>query len=318
MSPIYILDVIGAVGDSVCSEPVVRYAIRNLHGKDVRILTNHPKIFQHLERPMISNLDGVPLENRIHLFNRPEMYVDGKFQLHPLTEYAPPLLVHAVDFISMIMLRRTLPDEDKKIKLTFVDQTEKLEEKMGISLSDLVLLHGGTGATDQIRNFPELYNRRLQEGLSRAGFKVALIGKASDRGPYPLCSYYPTRNLVDQLNWDELLTVISRSKLLITNDSAPVHIASVFDNWMIVIPTIRHPDRLIHPRHGNRYYKAHALFKSMILDDSLEVPVNQFLYHYVNWSDAEKRREEHLPDVDYVIDTALNRCFGEFGEINPQ
>ncbi len=303
---IYLMDVIGAFGDSLCSEPVVRYAIRNLKDADVRIMTNHPQIFRHFNKPMgVSHeelgLTGVPF---VHLFNRFEMIMEGGQRgTHRIIEHAPPLLVESINFISMLMLRRTLPDADKKISVPFEDTTEKLEKMIGGRLENLTLLHVGSAAAEKIRLFPENYCDDLVTLLEKDG-PIALIGKTNEHGG----GWVKPRNswaidLVDKLTWDDFLTVISKAKLLITNDSAPVHAASMFDNWLIVLPTIRHPDRLIHPRKGHRYYKALALYQKLVLDDATDIPVDKFLTH-CNWGDQENFREEYLAAPAVVAEYA--------------
>ena len=67
------------------------------------------------------------------------------------------------------------------------------------------------------------------------------------------------------------MVLIGMAQILITNDSAPVHIAGAYDNWIILISTIKHPDHVLPWRNGNKYYKAKALYKKLtvdILDDN--------------------------------------------------
>ena len=67
------------------------------------------------------------------------------------------------------------------------------------------------------------------------------------------------------------MALISLAKMTITNDSSPVHIAGAFDNWLIVIPTAKHPDHILPFRkdeNGNvhQYYKTRALYKKLTID----------------------------------------------------
>ena len=322
--PVYVLDIIGAIGDSLCSEPVARYAIKNLCDADVRILTNHPQIFKHLGKPMGLHLEDIGMKgkNFIHLFNRHEMLTEDGIKLHRIVEHSPPLLVHAVDFISMLMIRRSLPDDDKKIYIEFEDRSNKLKDLCGGNIDNIIALHVGSAASDNIRRFPERYCNALVDELVSLGLKVVIFGKNSREGSCIKVHNTKVIDLVDKLEWDDLVTLISKAKLLITNDSAPVHIAGMFDNWLIVLPTIRHPDRLIHLRNGHRYYKCLALFQKMVFDDLIEVPVDKFLGSCM-WGSVEPRREEFLALPRTVANYAVtcmstDKLIGGINGFNPR
>ena len=79
------------------------------------------------------------------------------------------------------------------------------------------------------------------------------------------------RNL---LNLRELITLISQAKLLISNDSAPVHIAEAFDNWIFLIPSCKHPDHILPYREGGQYHKAKVFYKRLTCDDINSTPTN--------------------------------------------
>jgi hypothetical protein len=306
----FLFDVIGAVGDSICTEPVVRYAIKQVkrRGAEAFIMTNHPQIFKHLGLPMGMTLRDLGLEDGkpfTHFFNRHEMATEQGIQLHRIIEHAPPLLVHCVDFVSMLMLRRILPDSCKRPFIEWKDTSVSLEKKIGCSLNRLVLLHPGTAAkTDRIRFFPDDYCQELIDELCKRGLTVAHIGKRHPDGSGAVkVNDNRVIDLVD-LGWEDFVTVIAKAPVLITNDSAPVHIASMFDNHIVLIPTIRHPDRLLHLRNGSRYHKAAALYKKLVLDDEVDVPVEKYLTNCV-WHQQVPKLRDYLPEPTAVAEKAL-------------
>jgi hypothetical protein len=321
--PVYLFDVVGAIGDSLCTEPVLRYAIRNLPDEDIRILTNLPHLFQHLNKPMGSTWEELGLEfgdpTVKHIFNRLELIIDGQHVMHPIVRYITPHLTDPIDFISMLMMKRTMPDADKKIHLEFKDTTEKVESIVGGCLEDLTLVHVGTGAPEKTRLFPEEYCNHLIDELIGRGLKVAVIATTDHRSHATPIKNQSVINLVDKLKWDDFCTIISKAKILITNDSSPVHLASIFDNWIIALPTVKHPDRLIHPRNGHRYHKAMALYKRLMCDDSTEIKIDQIVSKF-NWDGIDNFRDKYLADPVVIARHARQIATGLrdlIGGINP-
>ena len=320
---IYLFDVIGAVGDSLCTEPVLRYAIRNLKGQDVRILTNHPRLFKHLGKPMGLNWEDVGLTfadpNVKHIYNRMELMIDGKIQLHPIVGTMCPHFIHPVDFLSILMMKRVMPDEDKRIKVEFVDKTAEVEAKAGCKLSELVILHVGTGAPEKTRLFPEDYCHTLIEEMVGRGLKVAVFATNDNRGSHTHVEAGAI-DLVDKLDWNEFCTLIAHAPVLVTNDSSPVHLASIFDNWIVALPTVKHPDRLIHPRKGSRYHKVFALYQKMMCEDSTDVPITNNIVTF-NWTGIDPHRGEFLADpatVAKFAKIAFEGMWPGLGGINPK
>lgn len=301
MKPIVLLDVIGAIGDSLCSEPSVRYIKKNMsETHDLRILTNHPQIFKHLELPMALTLPelGIWDDNYIHIFNRHEMMIDGKIELHPIIQWAPPLLTHPIDFISMLMCRRTLLDEDKRIQIEFVDTTDRLNNYLRTDIEDLILIHDRSAAKDStIRNLPNDYKNELVSRLNKEGHSVLVFG-GDDQ--FDLFEPMHTPKYYKYILWDDICTLVSKAKLLITNDSAPVHMVSMFNTPVILLPTIRHPDRLLHVRFGSRHHNSVSLYKKLVLEDK-NIPCDKYLSQ-CNWSDQEDHLEDYLPDINEVMD----------------
>jgi len=106
--------------------------------------------------------------------------------------------------------------------------------------------------------------------------KVCIIGKDQEGDPPDYNSgargtvdINPQRtvDLRNKLNLGELGALLSRAQILISNDSAPVHLAGAFDNWIVLLPTCKHPDHVLPYRNGSVNYKTLAIYKKLIIDD---------------------------------------------------
>jgi ADP-heptose:LPS heptosyltransferase len=99
--------------------------------------------------------------------------------------------------------------------------------------------------------------------------------------------------------------LISKAKTLITNDSAPVHIAGAFDNNIVLIPTCKHPDYILPFREGRKEYKSVALYKKIMDEDAIYqdggesfVAVKEVPKGHTIW--------EYLPEVEDVLNAVDN------------
>jgi ADP-heptose:LPS heptosyltransferase len=167
-----------------------------------------------------------------------------------------------------------LSNKDKQIKLVVTEKdVEELKKTIGIDdLKNLVLVHPGRGWAS--KTFPSEYWSEIIKGVSE-NHRVAVIGKSisKEQGLVDVdCEgVIDLRNL---LNLRELITLISQAKLLISNDSAPVHIAGAFDNWIFLIPSCKHPDHILPYREGGQYHKAKVFYKRLTCDDINSTPTN--------------------------------------------
>lgn len=150
-------------------------------------------------------------------------------------------------------------------------------------------------AKDHLRNLPLDYVQEIVDELDRLGHKVIVFGNDLNKN-YDITN---AMDLTNKLTVAEVFGLIRKAWLTITNDSAPVHIAAAFDNHLIVLPSIRHPDKLIHQRHGQRYWRVKPLYKKLMLDE-FDWPVWKDLGF--NWFPEITNKRDYLPDVSRIID----------------
>lgn len=148
--------------------------------------------------------------------------------------------VHQID--KNLALLKLLDIEDRclvrKINLFFIKEDEKLIngvlEAYSINRNKKIVVINPLSAWPT-KKWPKEYYKELAFMLEQSGHLVVLIGtqKDIDIGEYIKNNKKNIVNLMGQTTLKELFAVISKSDLLISNDSAPVHIASAYN-----IPTI--------------------------------------------------------------------------------
>ena len=250
----------GGLGDQICAEPVARFIRDKLYpGANFVITSNWPEIFEHLNVRTYRKGEQVAGAQQFYeMYSlRPPAHKSWEFMSHPL--------VHAGDFAALQSTRTTLPLRDKPIQLRYSlqDIPGILKFTGNISLNDLVLLHPGKGWPS--KTFPSDVWQSYADILIDAGFKVAVIGKHLN-GDQGIVEFDRSRciDLIDKLSFKELVAIIAQAKVLITNDSAPVHVAGAFSNWIGLIATCKNPDFILPYRTDGKllpspYYKAQAL-----------------------------------------------------------
>ena len=205
---------------------------------------------------------------------------------------------------------RQIPDKDKQIKLSFSPDHMRKVLSIFDHPEDLVLVHPGVGW--ESKTFPVEYWNAIIKGLQNRGYKVGIIGKNMNKERELLTthSYLDVDatgcvDFRDKLNLKELFALISKAKTLITNDSAPVHIAGAFDNNIVLIPTCKHPDYILPFRQGRKEYKSVALYKKIMDEDAIYqdggesfVAVKEVPKGHTIW--------EYLPEVEDVLNAVDN------------
>ena len=286
----------GGLGDEICSEPVVRYACEQLYpNEDVRICTKYPEVFKHLKKPCGKNkqeLDMSENEEFFHLSASPYKIVKGEHTTHPFALIAQPLFISTIDFHSMFMLRRILPDKDKQVYLEVTKESIQKVKELGVP-KEFIAFHVGTSLGDS-KKFPKKYIQSIVNNLVALGHNVVIFGKTDEE-----IKIEKVIDLTNKLDIEMTFALVKLAWLLITNDSAPLHIAAAFNNFIILIPTIKHPDRLLHVRNGSRYWRAAALYKKLMVDD------RDFPPHLDcgSWYPAITNKEEYLPEIKDILKT---------------
>lgn len=304
-TPTLFVNISGGLGDQVCAEPVIRYMREKLY-PEARIfaITTYPELFTHIHGVTISK---DPPTDKVDAVHRIDIHPAESTNFH---QYSLNMMTHPVDYISMQALKRVLPVEDKRIKLPDTDidlvpWEEYIDPATWPGAKNLILVHPGQGWSS--KTFPVEWWQAVIDGLAEEGYRVGIIGRDLQKDgitPDSAHTYLPVRcpesgvDLRDKLSTLALVRLLKSAPVLITNDSAPLHLAGAYDNYIVLIPTCKHPEHLLPYRHGSQWYKAVALYKRLACEDYGFCPTNpaiRSIQHLV------RPIEEYLPDPQDVV-----------------
>lgn len=290
---------LGGIGDMVATEPTIRYIREKVYpNSDIYLMSLHPYLYDHIENLSISK-------------DYPDKELDAVFEIntHPIPgnkfgEFVPYNFTHCADWAALSSLGRQLTDKEKEYQLTYTDEHLEESSKICNNLKDLVLVHPGFGWPT--KTFPVEWWQKLVDDLDVLGLKVGIIGKEENKQHSCLPIVCP-KNGVDfrnKLSVKGLIALISKAKILISNDSAPIHIAGAFNNYIILIPTCKHPDYVLPIRNGDKYYKAAAIYKKLIEDDNYVKATDLCGWQAKEFIDGHTI-DEYIPNVEDVIKQTL-------------
>jgi hypothetical protein len=300
----------GGMGDQVDAEPTLRYIQKVYQDADVQVLTHWPRLFKHIPYPVLRHQD----------FRAQQDY--PYFQMltfpDPTTvtySVVSNLMCHTVDYCSLATMHRVLPLREKIVELSIEkNDDDELNATLGdFDLNKAVLVHPGRHWVS--KTFPREWWQDLVNKISLQ-VPVCLIGTdhQENRGAFQLDLPSNSFSLIDRTSVGSLISAISRAPVLISNDSAPVHIAGAFNNWIILIPTCKHPDHVLPFRMNEKgevsnYHKAFALYKKLTLDDCDQRPTT-WIEGGATAESKEGPWETYLPPTDEIIECAI-KCYRE-------
>lgn len=258
------------LGDVTECEPVARFAMEELyHDANFVIVTDKPELFEHLPVPIYGNKDKVPEAGNYY-----KMFCFGDVESPKQGRYLSHSQCHCTDFCSFMAYRRQIPVPRKEIHLS--DFTSSLSPEDREYLSNAILVHPGRHWPS--KTFPPEVWESYVEGLVEAGYKIALIGKdlGSDQGVVHFHLKDAVRPRVkdytNQMSLKQLIAAHQISPAVLSNDSAPLHIAGAFDNWIFAILTCKQWEYVMPYRHGSQEYKALALNKGYLYETKRHRP----------------------------------------------
>jgi hypothetical protein len=244
-----VLMVEGGLADQIAAEPAVRYARDVLYPQEnLVIVTSRPEVFRHLELPTFPEVRQIPNWDKYHLRT---MQAVERLSHHQ---------VHGTNLASLGLLGVELPTEHKtaRLQVNAAALASATAQVAGADIGSLVLLHPGGGAPPNA--FPPDVWRAYANILVSQGFQVAVIGmrNAAAGG---IVEFDRSRciDLVDKLSFEELIALISRARVLVSNDSWAVQMAGAFDGWIGLIATLRNPEYVLPWRRGSQSYRAKNL-----------------------------------------------------------
>lgn len=299
----YLVEMSGGLGDVVESEPALRFLVEKLCPEEnIVVVTRNPEFFSHLNVPIYRNENEVP-ERNLYLKLQNMGRVEEVF-----FHFIMPHDTHFADLAAQRMLKRTLPIAERSIKLS---GSKKPQIDDAFPWKHTVVFHPGKGW--ESKTFPVSFWENAIRWVAARKYPFVVVGKKIDekQGYVPiepsfleslsLSAGVPYLDLRDKLEMTELFWVLENSPILITNDSAPVHIAGAFDNWIGLIATCKHPDYILPYRCGSPYYKARNLERRKLYVEN-RLPPN-----YIDAATIDLAKTEDL--LEAVPDEARIEAF---------
>jgi hypothetical protein len=225
----------GGIGDQICAEPTLRFALKNFKGCKISLASEQPELFSHLEFDEVFDLKKVkPIEENYLVFEtiQPQNHIVWQFMSHMIT--------NCVDYPSLCALRCQLPIEERTVRLP-----PGLDQK--ISTDKYVVIHAGRHW--QSKTFPKSFWDTVISEVKNQGCLPVLIGANSDenRGTVDVdnTGCLDLRNL---LSLTGSISILKNAKVLLTNDSSPLHMAVDSECHIGFVATCKHPDYIMHYR----------------------------------------------------------------------
>lgn len=238
----------GGLGDQACAEPTLRYALKAFPNCEISLATECPELFEHLKFKRVFRLaEEQPIWGGYLVF--PTIVPPT----HLLWEFVSHCISHPVDFTSICALRCQLPVVDREIVMPWQHKPpgwlEGLFEEEE-PYRKTVVLHAGKHWPS--KTFPAEWWQAVQEGLVSKGFTPLLIGKKVDKnvGYVEIPDHIKSVDARDKLSLADLIGVLTHARVVVSNDSAPVHIASAGSAHIGFVASCKHPDYLYHWRKG--------------------------------------------------------------------
>jgi Glycosyltransferase family 9 (heptosyltransferase) len=243
----------GGLGDIICAEPAVRFAMKHFKGLEFNLMTLYPALFQHLKFEKIftpENVAELVMDDYLMFEN-----TDTANQL--AAEFVCHTLMHGIDYASLYMWRQILPHDEREIVLRPSAEEFAKVDAVFCTQTDVVVHAGKTWPS---RTFPKNWWDKIISSIKEAGYRPVLIGGDVDPGFGPKGAARASTVEVDvpegvldlryKLTISETVALLKRARVLLSNDSSPVHMATTGDAWIGFLSTVKHPDHMYTYRKG--------------------------------------------------------------------
>jgi hypothetical protein len=243
-----LLKINGGLGDVVCAEPAIRFAIDQFKGITWTIQTPHPEFFTHLNIKIITKTIDKSEEEKYLVLEG----VQAPEEL--IWQFLPHMNVQCVDYWGMALFGWQLFDPYKTITIPTFEIQNAEAQYVSDNAKDFVIIHAGKHFPS--KTFPAEYWDATIKQFKDAGFKVCLVGKTVNKH----CGFVETTehvdvDLRDKLSLKDFSQLLVNCKYLYSNDSAAIHIAAAGDAFIGFIASTKHEAYITHYRNNQFGYK---------------------------------------------------------------
>lgn len=238
----------GGLGDQICAEPTLRYALKTFKNCDISLASECPELFRHLQFKDVFDLKREsPIWEKYFVF---KMIRDNN---DLMWEFMSHMLVNCVDYPSLCAFRCQLPIADREVQLSpnFDAQYETDSLLNGTLGGRFVAIHPGRHW--QSKTFPEKWWNAIIFKLIESDIVPVIIGADTDDNRGTVNIDISDERIIDLRNKLSVMGttyLLQKIKVLLTNDSAPLHMAASGNAWIGYIATAKHPDMITHWRAG--------------------------------------------------------------------
>lgn len=239
----FLIRAFGGIGDQVCAEPSVRYAINHFPDCEVSVESLNPDLFQHLKLKGNFNEKDLTPEQKDQYFCFQSMFGSD----HLAWEFLCHMIVQCVDYPALNMWRCQLPTQERNVVL--IPHEQQREVARAINPKTDVVIHPGRNW--QSKTLPvEFWDKVIQYLVSHDSRPILIGGRSvfDDKGgtvDVDTTGCIDLRNLLAVM---QTTAVCQTAKVVLTNDSAPLHLAASGEAWIGFISTVKHPDYITHWR----------------------------------------------------------------------
>lgn len=278
----------GGLGDQICAEPTLRFALDRFKEYEISLDAMVPELFTHLKFHKVYDQKKNPAnEDEFDVFHT--ICSDQDF----FWEYVCHLYTHCIDFPSICAFRSQLPRAYREIQL---HPSQEIYDKITPLMSDFVnkipfvVLHPGKHW--QSKTFPKWWWDRVISYLKRNDCLPVIIGgHADDINGLRTTVDVDTEGCVDfrnKFSVMETVAILKKSRVLLTNDSAPLHMAASTNAWIGFVSMNKHPEYITHTRYGEFGWRMKSFELGGVWD------ISHFLSD-INVQDIGENLEKWLP-----------------------
>jgi hypothetical protein len=236
----------GGLGDQVCSEPTLRFAIDTFkEGATVSLASENPELFKHLNFHRVYDTRK----------ERPEW--DNYLVFQTMTtpdslswQFISHMITHCVDCPSLNALRCQLPISYKQVKTYSEKPSNSLVLDVAANKSKHVIMHAGRHW--ESKTFPTDWWDAAYDAVTEAGLTPVWIGKDSGPTLGVVNAKIDGRgvDLRNRTSLNDMIWLCQNSEMVLCSDSSPLHIAATGEAKIAFVATVKHPDYITHWRKG--------------------------------------------------------------------
>jgi hypothetical protein len=242
-----LMKVHGGLGDQICTEPALRFALETFKGVEISLFALDPILFQHLKFKNVFNMargESPGFGYNVFDLFATDVYFINNFIHHDRC--------HAVDYSALVAFQGMVPKAYRELKTV---PSRECFDKIDPYLEGChVVVH--PGKSWQSKTFPVSWWNAVLARLKSHGVTPLIIGrKFRTTSTIEGLNTEGCIDLRDKLELMETVALLQGTQVVLTNDSSPLHFAATGDAWIGYVTMARRPEFLEHQRNGQQGWR---------------------------------------------------------------